>query len=224
VRWSLQAVSAGQNDSAAAPAAVVNGAVPNAYCDPAAPPAAPTAVRASGGADSVRLCWGAPAGGGCTSEYRLAMRMVPLTDEEVRATRWTFRTLKSAGCMTVPGLAERRSYQFALQAFSSAAGKAGPNVAAEATVVREWRCLPVPNWYKLCPSAADGECNPQPCAALAKAGMCGAPWMREVDAATKTVVQYCADFCQCTMDAPAEEPGVAKFDGQYDAARGCCRA
>jgi hypothetical protein len=140
-------VRAGSRElTAAAAEGATVAAVPGGWCDPAAAPGAPSALAAtSGSTGAVRLCWGAPAAGGCVSEYRLALKQVPLTDEEVKASRWTTKSLRTAGCMTVPGLAEGRGYQFAVQAWSAGA-KAGANAGAEVTVAREWRCMPVSNW------------------------------------------------------------------------------
>ena len=90
-----QAVSGLFNSSADAATAA---AVPGRWCEPLASSGAPTNLAAtSTTGTSVRLCWGAPAGGGCVSEYRLVVRQIPLTDEEVASSRWAYSTLKTAG-------------------------------------------------------------------------------------------------------------------------------
>lgn len=215
--WSTQA--AGTADGVAS-------AIPGPrYCDPSAVPGAPQDLTATSGVDSVRLCWTAPKSGGCVSEYRLAGRIVPLTDEEVRNSKWRSQTFKSAGCMTLGGMADKRSYQYAIQAVGEG-GRSGALARAEATVVREWRCMPVQRWYPMCSAASQGECNPQGCAEQAKAGLCTAPWMRQVNAA-KAVIQYCAEFCPCqNAGVGGGEMGVEKLEERvsYDTSRGCCRA
>ena len=94
--------------------------------------------------------------------------------------------------------------------------------ATPAAPVKPWACQPVPNFYPLCATAAAGRCSPLTCAQQAAAGQCGAPFMRVVDARTRTIVQYCSTACGCSADpaalasraAPAAgEPEVRRFDG-----------
>jgi hypothetical protein len=67
------------------------------------------------------------------------------------------------------------------------------------------------------------------CKEQLRSGQCAAPWLREIDRGTKTVVQYCSEECGCQLDDMEEssdggppQPRVAKMDG-YDAVSGCCK-
>jgi len=58
---------------------------------------------------------------------------------------------------------------------------------------------------------------------------CDSPWLRQLDLATKTVIQYCADVCGCNVTSsmvttPGAEPPVVRMDGgQLDMVNGCCK-
>lgn len=222
-------VESGSNDkrfNKTAPALVTS--VPRAPCDPSQAPSAPTNVTAFGGEGTgIRLCWKAPKGPGCTNEYRVAIKIVPLTEAEVQSATWQYQQLSTAGCMTYNNLQDRRSYIFAVQSYSNTA-RSGSYATTQATVVKDWRCMPVNAFYPLCKSAASGQCNPMTCAEQASSGRCASPWLRQLDKTTKTVIQYCAEACSCSVTdlnnnnngtqaavamVSGDVPGVRRFDG-----------
>ena len=183
-------------------------ALPIAPCDRDMVPSAPANLTAFADGPGIKVCWKAPPqptnGGvsGCVDEYRIAKKMVPLTEEEVKTATWQYQPqVTSAGCMTFPSLADRRSYQFAVQSYG-VAPRAGSFASTQATVVRDWKCMPVGGYYPLCKSAAGGQCNPMTCGEQAVAGRCAS--LRTLDSTTKTIVQYCSDVCGCSgvVDAP----------------------
>lgn len=205
--------------------------MPRAECNTSISPGAPVNLTAYSENLNVKLCWEAPRTGGCATEYRIGMRMVPVTTAETASATWMYTQVSTAGCMIIPSLKDRRTYQFAVESYSQTA-KSGGYAGIETTVVNEWRCLPVPGYYPLCASATSGACNPISCEQQATANRCNAPWLRQMDASTKTVVQYCADLCGCslnaTMTAPSAEPSaqvaVFRMDGpsMYQSPDGCC--
>jgi hypothetical protein len=135
--FSVEAVKGGFNRTK--PASV--SAVPLRACDASASPNAALEVVAYSEGANIKLCWKPPVTGGCVDEYRVAARIVPLTQEEARSVRWNYQTHATAGCITFKGLQDRRSYQFAVQTYSKAA-RSGSAVGASATVVSNWRCMP----------------------------------------------------------------------------------
>jgi len=202
-------------------------AIPQRICSSDQPVSPPANVTAYSIGNSVRLCWKQSPLGGCPDEYRVAHRMVPLTDDEVRAAAWKFQTVKNAGCMTINSLIDRRTYQFAVQSYSTGQNK-GSFAGAQATITKDWKILPVENYYPICSGAVSGKCNPMTCAQQAAAMKCNSAVLRQVDTGSKTVVQYCADTCGSSIDistgisrTPAAEPNIMKMD-EEDIENGCC--
>lgn len=71
------------------------------------------------------------------------------------------------------------------------------------------------------------------CEEQLKSKQCDSPWLRERDERTKTVTQYCADYCGCAIELDSErkrrlegssEPQVMAMDSDIDIYGGCCRA
>lgn len=196
---------------------------PKIHCNSTFAPSAPTNLTAIPLDGGVRLCWGPPSNGGCVAEYKVAYRLVPLTDEESKQVRWLYKTTTNYGCAALTDLRDRRSYQIAVQAST---GGRGGYAMVEATVAKTWRCMPVVNYYPICRKAQAGGCNPMSCAEQAKTSMCSAPWLRSYDFSSKTMVQYCSDFCGCSVEAPgsAAEMALKSNNQQYDSYGGCCKA
>lgn len=205
--------------------------IPQSQCDTTLAPTQPTNLTAYSDGPGIKICWKAPKGNGCVSEYRVARRLFPLTEEEARSVQWEYIQAKTAGCMTLGNLLDRRTYQLAVQSYSSSA-KSGGYASTQATVVQDWKCMPVPSFYPLCAAAKSGSCNPMTCLDQLNAKRCDSPWLRRLDRTTKTVVQYCSELCGCLLDdlLGVNDSFLLKADDQsmddhsfFDAANGCCK-
>lgn len=206
--------------------------IPKGPCDPGMAAGAPQNLTAVADGPGIKICWKAPRPGGCVDQYRVAKKMLPLTEEEVQTSTWQYQQVSTAGCMSFPGLQDRRLYQFAVQSFNTRA-RAGAFATTQATVMRDWKCMAVNGFYPICKSAAGGNCNPMTCAEQVAAGQCNSPWLRTFESTTKTIIQYCAEICGCTVDVEtvkqAIAPKVEKFDGPSKCAAanmspdGCCK-
>lgn len=128
---SVEATSAGNNNTEK----VIVTAIPSDNeCKPGSPgPAQKVSAVSEGG--SIKLCWSPPISGGCVDEYRVAARIVPLTNQEMSQLRWDTRKFDTAGCVIYENLLDRRTYQFAIQTYSNAA-RSGSIVGASATVFK----------------------------------------------------------------------------------------
>ncbi|KAL4438230.1 hypothetical protein ABPG77_010591 [Micractinium sp. CCAP 211/92] len=185
-------------------------AAPIAACDPSALPLAPTALRATPGIANVTLCWAPTANGGCVDEWRVAIQAVQQSGQ--RATPAAYKRYNQGGCVTIAELAPGQLYTFSVQAYSAAL-KSGAYASVQATPLappKQWRCVPVPGQYPLCDAAMAGRCAPLTCQQQLAKGQCSAPFMRAVDPATATIIQYCADVCGCSADPAAGTATAAR--------------
>jgi hypothetical protein len=187
----------------------------NNRCDPTLLPTAPT-VKATAGDKEVKLCWN-PTNDACVSQFRIAV--LPLI---VQATpnspvpQWMtlppIEDIKTR-CFTVKNLNNMQHYRFAVQAYSNAA-KGGSAATVDAAPQIAWRCLPVRGYYPLCDAVYQGDCNPVTCKEQKEKGQCNAPFMRQVNEASRLIVQHCATECGCSADPTLG--GVKKADGPQD--------
>jgi hypothetical protein len=216
------------------------GSIPHVPCDTKVTPGPPVNVTSFSQGSGIKVCWEGPQTGGCANEFRIASRIVPVTQAEIAASTWRLQEVPSAGCVFYNNLQDRRTYQFAVQSYS--AGVPGGGYAGtQATVFSQWQCMPIPGYYPLCTAAATGQCNPSTCAYQVKTGKCSAPWLRQIDPTTKSIIQYCSDVCGCSIDSalavPAAEtspigsntsssqPAVFSMEGpaSYESPTGCCQ-
>lgn len=128
---SVEAIKDGKNSTSPA----VTSAVPQKKKCESTSPGPAQGVTATVQGPSIKLCWNPPKSGGCVEEYRVAARVVPLTNEEMAQLRWDVRKLSTAGCVVYNNLLDRRTYQFAVQSYSSSA-RSGSVVGTSATVYR----------------------------------------------------------------------------------------
>lgn len=213
-------------------------------CESALLPTAPT-VKATAGDKEVKLCWN-PTNNGCISQFRIAV--LPLIVQATPSSpvpQWS--TLPpivdiNTRCFTVKNLNNMQHYRFAVQAYSNTA-KGGSATTIDASPQTTWRCLPVRGHYPLCDAVYQGDCNPVTCKEQKENGQCNAPFMRQVNEASRLITQHCAAECGCSADptlgvkkADGPQGGViggASFSGvakavpleglnEYDAISGCC--
>ncbi|PRW44935.1 hypoxanthine phosphoribosyltransferase [Chlorella sorokiniana] len=175
-------------------------AAPKAPCNPRVRPTEPTNLTVSPGSGSLRICWGPPQAG-CPDSYRVGVR---LADTSRRAAPLV-REYPQGGCVNISSLQNGEFYVVAVQAWSSAlqGGGSARALAAPVAPPKQWSCVPVPGSYPLCSDALGGRCAPLTCQQQAQKGQCSAPFMRQIDQATKSVIQYCADACPCKVDPVA---------------------
>jgi len=117
-------------------------AIPQRACRASEPPSPPANLTAFSSGSDIKLCWKQPPTGGCVNEYRIAYRLIPLTDQEAQTATWKYSTAKTAGCLSIPGLQDRRSYQFAVQSFGAGSSQ-GAYAGTQAMLVAAWQCMPI---------------------------------------------------------------------------------
>ena len=184
-------------------------ATPFIPCNETDTPNPPENITAVAEGTSVTVCWSIPSSGGCTDEFRIGKRIVPTNDAEALGIQWEFFTAKFPGCMTIDDHEDRRSYQYLVQAYNSKT-KSGEFTGVEVSIAADWRCVPIDKYYPVCAAAKTGTCKPMSCASIKENGMCDLPSLRKYDLATKSVIQYCANECECEEPSAEEVEKITK--------------